>query len=85
MRNCPLFGIGAVSSHLSNLHSGSSKHFIKNQEAQLSDLEWGAQGWRRDLTESPPSPICAFLFLAGMRGAGYSCPATVIFVGLRLS
>ena len=37
IRNCPPFGIRGVISHPSGLLSGSTEHFIKNQEAPLSD------------------------------------------------
>lgn len=47
--------------------------FVKNQESQLFDLGFEEEALQKDLSPSPAHP---FLFLAGMGGAGYSCPAT---------
>lgn len=58
-----------------SLHSGPMVHFIKNQESQLFDLGFEEEALQRAL---PPSTAHPFLFLAGMGGAGYSCPATAL-------
>lgn len=48
-------------------------HFVKSKESQLFDLMFEEEALQKDLSPSPAHP---FLFLAGMGGAGYSCPAT---------